>query len=584
MDEIDDAHAKAVCGVAEPNLGLSVPLKTDEELNHGGHRNAFEAFASIKTFATVTAPSLLLRPTAKLPYVGERLERASAHWRPASETAAQRSRNVVPTNIARARASTSPDDQRRPILLETVVSNESAAHETPSIGHDSGVAAYSTPLPSAHPEDDAFTHSEKHREAVGDSALVPIVTRHAPVLRDDRPVSHVHYNNPAEVTPLARSLWLPRDPLKPVDLGDTIDYNGRVLVSSEGGDGIIGSFEAFHCLEDDMETDDDEEAEAERADVVEQGNGVASSAAPGSPALSRKTSRAPSHISFENYGLTLKGNERIRVAADVAAKAIVEGGAGGGELVPVASSTAGEVVAGSDQGSFISGMRRRRSTQTSLGVPQSPVLRRSPHDPRPSPPAIPDFSREPEADPNLLSPRSAHGEDSAPTTSYPFPAPVPGSPSSPTSTSPTRSPKPRRLTISSLSPPGSRIGIGSPPIGSPGSVSATGGGSLSNRRRSTRSHRSNSLAPSIQHSITLSRIDEPTTTTTGDDGDDRVEVISQQAALRAELLHEEIESHRRHVKQEQVRSEQESKDRHGKSGFLARLLVRTEQAEEADDT
>ncbi|GAA5983145.1 hypothetical protein JCM5350_007895 [Sporobolomyces pararoseus] len=555
MDEIDEAHAKAVCGVAEPNLGLSVPLKSEEEANHGRHRSAFEALSSVKTFATVTAPSLLLRPTAKLPYIGERLERESVHWRPASESVAHRSRNRVPSNLSRARASTSPDDQRRPILLETIRSNETAAYGTPSIGHDSA-AGFSTPLSPPQIETDVSTSSDKKIEAEHRPSAIPLVTSHPPVLRDDRPVSHVHYHNPAEVTPLAHSLWLPREPLKPVDLGDTINYNGRVLVSSEGGDGIIGSFEAFDCLDDESESENEDD---ERNKGEGQSNNL-SLPSSGSPALTRKTSRAPSHTSLENYGLTLKGNERIRVAADVAAKAAVEGG---GPVVPVASMGGG---GGSDQASFVSGMRRRRSTQTSVGSapPASPVLRRSPNDPKPPSPGIPSFSQEPEADPNMLSPRSANAEDSA------FPFPPPSSPSAP-STSPTRA-KPRRLTISSLSPPGSRIGVGSPPIGS---------GASTNRRRSTRSHRSNSLAPSIQHSITLSRIDEPGT---GEAGEDQgQEIISQQAALRAELLHEEILSHQKHVKMEKVRQDQESKDRQGKSGFFSRMLVKSEEAEELDD-
>jgi hypothetical protein len=101
------------------------------------------------------------------------------------------------------------------------------------------------------------------------------------------------------------------------------------------------------------------------------------------------------------------------------------------------------------------------------------------------------------------------------------------------------------------------------------------------RRRSTRSHRSNSVAPSIQHSITLSRIDEPGTAEGEEEGQ---EIISQQAALRAELVHEEILSHQKYSKQAKVIQDQESKDRQGKSGFLKRMLVRNEEAEDLDET
>jgi len=464
------------------------------------------------------------------------------------------------------------------------MSRDSGAHEggmTPSIGGHDTIAS---PLLSVAPNSPARIQTDLYANEKVDhlddqhhnSSMIPLVTPHPPVLRDDRPVSHIHYGNPAEVTPLEHSLWLPRDPLKPVDLGDTISYNGRALVSSEGGDGIIGSFEAFGCIEDEMdemEQHEKEEAEADtkrpespndnRSTNINLSNSLAppSPHPPHSPALSRRTSRAASHHSFD-YGMTLKGNERIRVAADVAAKVALEGG-----KPAVASSSNG-----SDAGSIVSGgMRRRRSTQTSLASgrmpsPQhSPVLRRSPvGPPRPGPPGIPNFVQEPEAvggGSDMLSPQSAITDESG---AFPFP---PGSPNS--TTSPTR--KPRRLTISSLSPPSSRIGIGSPPVGS---VS-------SNRRRSTRTARSNSLAPSIQHSITLSRIDEPGA---GDQGEDEQEIISQAAALRAELLHEELQAHQKHLKKEQARQDQESKDRQGKSGFLRKLLVRTEDTEEADDT
>ncbi|GAA5931546.1 uncharacterized protein JCM15063_001498 [Sporobolomyces koalae] len=568
MDEIEDAHAKAVCGVIEPDRGLSVPLQTDEELSHGKHRSVLEALASIKTFATVTAPSLLLRPTAKLPFVGERFEMQHMRRRPASESAAQRSRNRVPSNLSRARASTSPDDQRRPILLETIMSRASTAQETPAIGsHSPAIGSNSpvigsvSPAPASAPtlpviQTSVFSTDTKEPSSLPQNSS--LVSPHAPVLRDDRPVSHVHYDNPAAVTPLSRSLWLPRDPLKPVDLGDTVNYNGRALVSSEGGDGLIGSFEAFECLSEE-ESDEDEELDQDNLQRAQRSNSLAPPS-PHSPTLSRKLSRGTSRASVD-HGLTLKGNERIRVAADVAQKIAAEGGS------PVVAATSGT----SDHLSIISGgIRRRRSTQTSIASfalpsPQhSPVLRRSPHEPRPSPPAIPVFTQEPQTDASTLSPpASAPAEQTA----FPFP------PGSPRATSPTR--KSRRLTVSSLSPPSSRIGIGSPPLGS-----------STSRRRSTRTNRSNSIAPSIQHSITLSRIDEPGTTIGGGEGEEgeEQEVISQAAALRAELLHEEILAHQRHVKQEEKRQEQESKDRHGRSGFLSRLLAKSEQAEEADDT
>lgn len=95
-----------------------------------------------------------------------------------------------------------------------------------------------------------FATASEHVETTPSSALI---TPHAPVVRDDRPVTHLRYDNPALVTPLERTLWLPRDPLLPLDLGDTVDYHGTALVSSEGGRGVIvSSFAAAWGMETDL--------------------------------------------------------------------------------------------------------------------------------------------------------------------------------------------------------------------------------------------------------------------------------------------------------------------------------------------
>lgn len=95
-----------------------------------------------------------------------------------------------------------------------------------------------------------FATTSEHIETTPSSTLI---TPHAPVVRDDRPVTHLKYDNPALVTPLERTLWLPRDPLLPLDLGDTVDYHGTALVSSEGGRGVIvSSFAGVEGAETDL--------------------------------------------------------------------------------------------------------------------------------------------------------------------------------------------------------------------------------------------------------------------------------------------------------------------------------------------
>lgn len=68
------------------------------------------------------------------------------------------------------------------------------------------------------------------------------VVAHPPVMRDDRTVFCAQYDNPYMTKPLTTHLWLPRDPLLPVNLNDSVDYYGSALVSSKGGDGQLGNW------------------------------------------------------------------------------------------------------------------------------------------------------------------------------------------------------------------------------------------------------------------------------------------------------------------------------------------------------
>ena len=136
-----------------------------------------------------------------------------------------------------------------------------------------------------------------------------LISIHPPVLRNDRPVFHLKYDNPALVNSLETSLWLPDDPLLPVDIGRTIDFQA-VLVSSAGGRGIIGGFD-FDAETDGLQT----EHKVEEKEVV--------------PAMS------PLRSTLSNLSLRLEragsrrrtsGSERIQVAPDIAAKSELEEG------------------------------------------------------------------------------------------------------------------------------------------------------------------------------------------------------------------------------------------------------------------
>lgn len=111
----------------------------------------------------------------------------------------------------------------------------------------------SAAVDSASEEEDMSSEEEEDLE--GGALVKP----HAKVRWDDTPNNSARYNNPFYSVELDPFLWLPRDPMKPVDLCDTIEWHGAALVSSQGGAGKVG------------EWDDDQEDEEDGND--EEGDG-----------------------------------------------------------------------------------------------------------------------------------------------------------------------------------------------------------------------------------------------------------------------------------------------------------------------
>ncbi|GJN88429.1 hypothetical protein Rhopal_001395-T1 [Rhodotorula paludigena] len=527
LDEVEEARIDAICGEGDPLEELSVPLtKEDSKLTFT------EAFDTVKTFATVTLPALVMHPSARLPTIPSPRKLAS-HWRSRTDPTGSRPkpRRSVSKTPKRERAATAPDDWGRP-MLDPIVSRDEGTFEgtadSPHMSDDvhgdvfkakdfAPLAAIDEPLPP----------SGSDTPAEPPSALV---TPHPPIIRDDRPVSHLHYRNPAEVTPLSRSLWLPRDPLKPVDLGDTVDYHGRALVSSEGGRGVVGSWDESLTHLGEAEAGEGEKPQIipdapliDKADTAQAGAG-----APASPTLSRVGSRLSAFSHAGGTGFALTGTERVRVAADVAAKQ---------------DSTAS------------GGLTRRVSRASSAGARSpapsphhSPVLTRHPDDTRPFGPPIPSFSTEPEtlAESDVAAASNASAANSPRRASLL----VPGG---------TR--RPSAGSVASLTSPVS-------PVGS----------------RTTRSMRSGSIAPSLGHL----RLGPSEGVILEEEGEGAAAVsISQAAAVRTELLEEERRSHLAYAAAERHRLEQEQKDREqsesGKS-WWRKVLVRQDIQGEADRT
>ncbi|GAA5865963.1 hypothetical protein JCM8547_002898 [Rhodosporidiobolus lusitaniae] len=661
--EIEEAKIDIICNEGDADVDLSVPLTTEDR---NLHLTVAEAIDTVKTFATVTLPALALRPSSKLPHVASPSSAAS-HFKTRSETAARRERKPLSrkNSFYRPRSHTTPDDWNRP-MLQTIMSREEGEEEgrlSSSLNGDHRYGRWAGPSDEGHemqelapPAGATAGFVEEAAKTAGiaaagsaSSTLTPvptsssssIVTPHPPVIRDDRPVSHLRYRNPALSVPLSRTLWLPRDPLIPVDLGDTVDYHGRALVSSEGGRGVIGSWEEETCkgdeedqvevheLEQQVGVPQVEEPEGGAADATQQEESAharvgsdellmpqaTSPVPPTAKELVRQASRLS--ITSGDGGLlrayTLRGNERVRVAADVAAK--IEAEQGGRQLSVLDSGTRrrGSSSASQRSNSIMSGLRRRGTRSSYGGGPASPVMLHSPHhspvlnrhpdQPKPSPPSIPVFTDEPSS----FEPSTTSKEEPE----YPFPAP----------TSP--SPRQRGNTGASLGPPSPSVQYarGRSPCdlsagGSPGRLSATPSSSLpspaagpssptaqypptspsSPTRTRTRTFRSPSLAASMQlsmHGSPLPRMSEEGVLALdeqqeilvhpdvpGDGGEPAVS-LSQAAALRIELLEEERRAHAAHAEVQRKVTEQDRKDSScteggAGSGWLRKLLVSDE--------
>ncbi|GAA6048909.1 hypothetical protein JCM3770_007114 [Rhodotorula araucariae] len=537
MDEIEEAQIDAICGEGDPLAELSVPLTTEDR----ARRLSFsEALDTVKTFATVTLPALTLRPAARLPAVSP-TSKLTGHWRTRTEQGVASDRKAAQQ---RPRASTAPDDWRKPMLDPVVSADGSTASESvralQQLDDRPALRASDYPAAQAALPEKAPVQLEGRNE---DDPRAPhrLVTPHPPIIRDDRPVSHLRYRNPAESEPLSRALWLPRDPLLPVDLGDTVDYHGRVLVSSAGGRGVLGVWdEADTVLCDEHGEEVGEKGIIPAAPLFHNGEAPA-------PDLERVASRL-TEFSIGGGAYTFKGTERVRVAADVAAKA---------QQAPLAAKAA--------QPPARTGSTGRRSSLMTPSPLHSPVLMRHPHSPRPSPPAIPTSAAEPE-------------ELAEPALGPPLPA-SPAAPDTPTPASHQRG--------DSLLPPSpSRTR----PQRSPSASSAGAPASP----RTTRSARSASFAPSMRstHSaLGHLRLAASEAAILEEDGAGAgtgavgAVSISQSAAVRSELLEEERRSHLAHRRQEEHRLEMERREREevseGKS-WWRRLLVRQDLEGEAD--
>ncbi|SPO25460.1 uncharacterized protein UTRI_03120_B [Ustilago trichophora] len=171
--------------------------------------------------------------------------------------------------------------RRKPSQLATVTDEElpqsSGSYEMrePAEGTSSSDPLYQKASPTKHDsrhatqtvgrsyEEGGWGKSSEHSFFDDDDSLKgrELVRPHPPVRWDDTPNNTARYNNPFYNQEMDDFLWLPRNPLAPLDLFDTIEWYGPALVSSQGGGGIVGEWDED---QDDEDYDDEDASHYEK--------------------------------------------------------------------------------------------------------------------------------------------------------------------------------------------------------------------------------------------------------------------------------------------------------------------------------
>ncbi|SCZ98412.1 BZ3500_MvSof-1268-A1-R1_Chr7-1g09128 [Microbotryum saponariae] len=527
LDEIDEAEIDIVCcDDAQIIEDLSVPLT---DFDHNMHNLSLgEAYGTIKTFTTSTLPALALRPHEKLPIIPSPAKSAEHLHSRAGSTSTAQSPTAGHTSHRHHHLRHSLDDNVPLTQVETLRT------PTPTTA-DLTVTDVFGPKSSPPSSRDTFDLKQFAQGDHGSTAPKPafvdetkLIALHPPLTRDDRPVTNVRYDNPAQVAPLDRSLWLPSNPLIPVDLGDTIDYYGRAMVSSEGGDGMIGRW------------DDDEYLSDETAIVAADGQAVTTPGGEGNGFLSvlkRSSSRTSGSTKSRPV---LSGNERIRVASDVALRIEAEGTS----ISVVSDERPRNSSIGSASGSMMPSMRRNSLSEASQiqivtspsPVGTSPTEEFDQGSPGPRQGSSPSMLHSPASNLSSASPVTPLQDDAQ--------VQEDGT----------------HLTLTPRRPSNLNLGDSAAFRVRDRSNSGHSGPRTPRYASRTRNARSPSVAPS---GISIAEEEE---------GHSGVVVISQSVALIGEVLEEERKEHEERKEKEQKRHAQESQDR--KLGWFSKLLLK----------
>lgn len=205
MDAADAAYADVISGQAVPT-NESAEGATDERENHAGRRSRRHTVNT--RLKSVKLPELSLRATLNFPLAGRStlkakhgpqavLQRLTQHLRDSG--AYSELQDVVARDITTTRQEAT--EQAVKDLAVPSAEKTLEALENPGASEQ-----------NADPSLRASSTSEYHAKALP----------HPKLRRDDRPDPSAPYIDPYLTEPLERYLWLPRDPLFPIDLDDTI--------------------------------------------------------------------------------------------------------------------------------------------------------------------------------------------------------------------------------------------------------------------------------------------------------------------------------------------------------------------------
>lgn len=208
MDAADAAYADVISGQAIPPSVASSEKTQDQRENHAGRRS--RRLAVNERLKVIRLPELSLRATLNFTLAGR------------STLKAKHGPQAVMQRLTKRLHDAGAYSELQDVVTRDI---------TTSREESSKQAAQVLAAPSAEKTLEALENPGERatgRQSPSQGTIVsgdddrPRVLPHPKLRRDDRPDHSAPYVDPYLTEPLDRYLWLPRDPLYPIDLDDTI--------------------------------------------------------------------------------------------------------------------------------------------------------------------------------------------------------------------------------------------------------------------------------------------------------------------------------------------------------------------------